>query len=69
MQHIVFIVDCIFYKWSFGKTSNNFVNYLTKSKEYDIKLFYTDEDTIYVQNKINELKPKMIINYLLLNYI
>jgi len=61
MHNIVFIVDCIFYKWSFGKASNNFVNYLTKSKEYEIKLFYTDEDTIVVQNQINELKPKLII--------
>jgi hypothetical protein len=61
MDNIVFIVDCIFYKWSFGKASNNFVNYLTKSKEYEIKLFYTDEDAIVVQNQINELKPKLII--------
>jgi hypothetical protein len=58
---IFFIVDCIFYKWSIGKTSYNFVNYLTKSNEYEIKLFYTDEDIKIVQNKINELKPKMII--------
>jgi hypothetical protein len=58
---IVFIVDCFFYKYSFGKTSHNFVNYLTKSKEYEIKIFYTDEDSVTVQNKINELNPKIIV--------
>jgi hypothetical protein len=58
---IVFIVDFLFYKNIFGKTSYNFVNYLTKSKEYEIKIFYTDEDSVIVQNKINQFNPKMIV--------
>jgi hypothetical protein len=52
MDKLVFIVDYYFYKNSLGKTSYNFVNYLTKSKSYEIKLFYTDENTTIVQNKI-----------------
>jgi hypothetical protein len=61
MDKLVFIADYYFYKNSLGKTSYNFVNYLTINNNYEIKLFYTDEDTTIVQNKINEFNPKMII--------
>ena len=61
MDKLVFIADYYFYKNSLGKTSHNFVNYLIKNKEYEIKLFYTDEDTTIVQNKINVFNPKMIV--------
>jgi hypothetical protein len=61
MNNIVFIVDYYYYKNGFGKTSYNFVNYLTKSKKYNINLFYTDQYYKDVHTEIIKINPEMII--------
>lgn len=58
---IVFIADEHFYKNSKGKTSHNFINYLAKSVEYKVTIFYTDDNVTNVIDKINIIKPKIII--------
>lgn len=58
---IVFIADEHFYKNSNGKTSYNFINYISKNKYYTITIFYTDEKVNNVISKINDIKPKLII--------
>jgi len=61
MDKIIFIADSHYYKDSLSKISYNFINYLVKSKECEIKIFYTDENIVNVEKKIREFNPKIII--------
>jgi uncharacterized protein (DUF1919 family) len=61
VKKIVFLADYCFYKNSFGKTSYNFINNIAKSNLFNITIFYTDEDILYVKNKINQINPDLII--------
>ena len=62
MENIFFIADYYFYKNALAKTSYNFINYIkNNNNNYNINIYYTDDDINKVNEEISTIKPKIII--------
>ena len=60
--NIVFLADSTYYKNMNARVCYDFITKVRDfSKKYTITIFWTDEDTTHVHNKIVELNPQVII--------